>query len=626
MLTALREGAKTSLLLKIVVFGFIGLGVGGLVFMDVQGYFRDGGMGRGNIVEVDNRAVGIQEFDQRLRRAISSQQIPQELAYRFGMPVRIARAIGNELKVQSYAEALGLQPADADVAEKLRVYIDPNKIEGEASSDTLRRVAASVGVSPARFVNVIEHTITRGLVLDAFQAVASINAPSMKAAFAKSGTQSRDIEAIILKNNQQPLKTPQDDSVLKGYYEQNKAKDFSTPEEKTLRYAILDMDDLAKNTSAPTDEEVQSYYNQNSLRFTKPERVLIQQAVVDSQQQATEILNALTDGDLKQAVIDATGNSAPYREEAEFTQDGLPNALGTAIFEDHVDATQLGPIQTAFGYHIVVINERLPESLAELDEVRDDLVKELQQTEVEDAFFAQLDKVEDRANTKIDIATLAQEFDLSLTTLNNIGLDDADKLSLKEGDESAETIFNNMIQQTPGSAGALIPLSDTRYMIAQADISKQQSFKPYEQVKAQVLKAWQLSQQAKDTDDKAFEISRSDKPLSQHGLPVRSFKGLTQTSTLPSDFGAQALQGIFAANIGDKPNRVKNGDTTILFQVTDINFEAGEASISEEAEAELEDAQSGAIIAGLQAYLDSRYKTKINENLIAQTYRADASQ
>lgn len=622
MLTALREGAKNSLLMKIIVFGFIGLGVGGLVLMDVQGFFRDGGLGNRTIVAAGPHQVGIQEFDQRLRRVINEQQIPQELAYRFGFPASVARAVGNELMVQTYADQLGLRPDDASVAEALRRYIDPNRGEDETASETLRRVAASVGVSSNRFIEVVEDTITRGLIIDAYEGSASIINDSLKQAYLKSSAQRRDVEAIYLKDSDQSVQAPEDDAVLKAHYEGIKSAMFAIPQEKQLRYAILDMATFEKKATQPSDEDIQTYYNQNQDRFKKPARVALAQAVVKDEAQAAAIRDAVDAGTaLSEAVQSVTGSNDAFRSSSEFTQSGLPPALGTAVFDQ--DAAVIGPVETAFGFHVALVEARLAEETVPLGDIKDDISKEILSLSVEENFFSLLDRVEDRATQQATLDNLANEFDLDIITITNVKSDQASRLKLKDDDEPAETVFPALYNQNTGEVGPLTALGDTRYLIAETTLTKPESYTPYEAVKSKVLSDWRTTRRAQAGRAKAMEITgAAGKTLRDHGLPVKTYAQLGEYLDPPSPLNQAAMNSIFAAQT-DAITQIRLDDGVLIFNVTNISFATPDPDGTEEALTQLQDVQAAAIVAGLQDYLNDNINIKINQHLLDTLYAPD---
>lgn len=614
MLTALREGAKNSLIMKIIVFGFIGLGVGGLVFADVQGYFRDGGMSSGVVISVNYQEVGLQEFDQRLRRVINEQQVPQEIAYRFGVPVQVARIIGNELMVQAYANKKGLI-ADGDmVAEQLRRYIDPNRTEGESAENTLRRVAASVGVGPNRFIEVIESQVTRGMALDSYEGVAGIMPAELLSAFEKVSNQTRSIETVFLNYADQPVKGEETEEVLQAHYEGIKTRDFAIPEEKTVRFAILDMQARLDAAPEPDDEEITAYYKDNADRFMKPGRVVMTQAVFDTAEDAQAAFDAMQSGKTLESV---SGDN--LRPEGEFTADGLPPALSEAVFGGN--DTMIAPVETAFGHHIARIDQRLAAEPVPLDDIRDDIANEIKSVGVEEAFFSKLDRLEDMAMQGATLDNLASQFELDVQVLENVQPDQSNRLSLNEEDEDATTIFPRVYNQTADQVGDLIPLSDTRYLIAETTISKERSFQPFEQVRAQVRTDWQANRRQQSARDRASEIVFAGQPLSETGEETRVFDALKNEGMPPAPLTEQALAQIFNTSPDSGPQQVMLEDGILLFEITNVAFDAAaeEDSIVDT----LTDAQSAMILEGLQTYLQETIAVKINENLIGRVYAAE---
>ena len=613
MLTALREGAKNSLIMKFIVFGFIGLGVGGLVLMDVQGYFRDGGMSSGIVVSAGHKEVGLQEFDQRLRRVINQQQIPQDIAYRFGFPMQVARSIGNDLMIQSYAGDKGLIADEESVAEQLRRYVDPNRAEGESAEQTLRRVAASVGVGPNRFIEVIEDQVTRQIILDAYEKTAAITPPELLQAYGKASRQKRSINTLFLAYDSQKVKGEENEEVLKAHYESMKGTDFSIPQEKTLRYAILDMQTALDAAPEPETAEITAYYRQNIDRFTKPRRILMTQAVFDQEDAAIQAFDRLSAGESLEEIAEDH-----LRPQGEFTSDGLPPALSAAVFDS--EEMLIAPVETAFGFHIARIDERIAEAEIPLDEIKEDIAKEIRSLTVEEEFFAELDRLEDIAGQEATLDTLAGQFSLSIQTLDKVKPDQSSRLTLQEEDEPAETVFPQIYNQPEGKAGDLIPLADTRYLIAETAISKQLSFQPYEQVRGKVIADWRASRRQQAARDRAREITASGQALSETGEKTRAVNNLEEGQTPPAPLNEQALNTVFAAVPNSGPQQIALDKGILLFEISDISFADADDADQEEIAETLQETQAQAVLAGLQNYLKAVTTVKINSNLIERMY------
>ena len=142
-----------------------------------------------------------------------------------------------------------------------------------------------------------------------------------------------------------------------------------------------------------TDEQVQEAFAEREAQG-QYERATVRHILVDTEDQAQDVLARLEDGEdfgaLAEELSTDTGSGA---------QGG---ALGTAPrgtyvpeFEEVVwdDATPLGevqgPVETQFGFHLIIVDDR---ERLELADVEDQLREELQGASVQPAFTAFLDE------------------------------------------------------------------------------------------------------------------------------------------------------------------------------------------------------------------------------------------
>ena len=83
MLGSLREGSSARII-KIVALGFVLLGVSGMIFMDVGGFFR-GGMSDTTLARIGRTKIDVQSFERTASPAVRQQNMSMAEAYRFGL-------------------------------------------------------------------------------------------------------------------------------------------------------------------------------------------------------------------------------------------------------------------------------------------------------------------------------------------------------------------------------------------------------------------------------------------------------------------------------------------------------------------------------------------------------------
>ncbi|MBK0325771.1 peptidylprolyl isomerase [Rhodobacteraceae bacterium F11138] len=107
--------------------------------------------------------------------------------------------------------------------------------------------------------------------------------------------------------------------------------------------------------------------------------------LVETKEEANAIKAKLDEGAefAETAKLKSTGPSGPEGGQLGWFSDGMM----VPEFQDAVSAMEPGqvsdPVQTQFGWHVIMLNDSRKKSAPELDEVRDELLAELRQKEVE---------------------------------------------------------------------------------------------------------------------------------------------------------------------------------------------------------------------------------------------------
>ena len=131
-----------------------------------------------------------------------------------------------------------------------------------------------------------------------------------------------------------------------------------------------------------SDEEVETYYNENQAQFEAPEQVCARHILVETEEEAQSILQELEGGtdfaEIAQERSTDPGSGAQGGDLGCFTQDRMVAPFAEAAFNASVDEV-VGPVETQFGYHVIKVYERREAGAQPLDEVRDSVRQQLQE-------------------------------------------------------------------------------------------------------------------------------------------------------------------------------------------------------------------------------------------------------
>lgn len=128
-------------------------------------------------------------------------------------------------------------------------------------------------------------------------------------------------------------------------------------------------------------EEVEAYYEAQQDEFTTGEQACARHILVDDVATADEVLSALEDGG-DFAELAAEYSTGPTGESGGdlgcFERGQMVPPFEEAAFTAEI-GTPVGPVETQFGQHVILVSERTEATVQPLEEVRGQIVAQLEQ-------------------------------------------------------------------------------------------------------------------------------------------------------------------------------------------------------------------------------------------------------
>jgi len=152
------------------------------------------------------------------------------------------------------------------------------------------------------------------------------------------------------------------------------------------------------------DEEVEKYYETNKDNFTEKEQVHLFNILVKTEEEAQNVLEQLKAGEdfSEIAKTKSTGPSAAQGGDLGYV------AKGTIIpeIEEVIFALELEElsevVKTDFGFHILKINEKKPETVKTLEEVKEEILQTLLPDKQKEAFENLLEELKGKVEIEIN--------------------------------------------------------------------------------------------------------------------------------------------------------------------------------------------------------------------------------
>ncbi len=147
-----------------------------------------------------------------------------------------------------------------------------------------------------------------------------------------------------------------------------------------------------------SEEEIEKFYNDYKENFQRPEMLNASHILVDSEEKANEIVEEIKNGlSFEDAAMKYS--SCPSKEQGgnlgEFGKGQMVPEFENAAF-DMGEGEISGPVKSQFGYHIIKLNEKLPESLSTMEEVHEEIKNQIVRMKQQDKYMNKVNELTEK--------------------------------------------------------------------------------------------------------------------------------------------------------------------------------------------------------------------------------------
>ncbi|MCI4431913.1 MAG: peptidylprolyl isomerase [Burkholderiales bacterium] len=419
---------------RVLQFALVLLIFPSFVFFGIQGYSRFAGGENTKVATVAGQGITQAEWDATHREQIERvrRQMPDVDTRLFDTPQMKAQALESLVRdrvIQAAVRAANLYTSDERL---LRIFSTEPELaflrnpDGSVNPNAL----AAQGMSSEQLAERLRQDLTRkqvlaGLSSSAF-APAAATASALDAMF-----QQREVQLQRFDPKDYLAKVNPSDAELEAYYKNPaNAAQFQAAEKASVEYLVLDIEGVKKGLNVP-EEELRSYYNENTARFTTPEERRASHILIKAEKSASAEIRAKAKAKAESLLEEATKKGASFAELARKNSDDPGSAerggdldffaRGNMVkpFEDAAFALKAGEtsgvVESDFGYHIIRVTAVRGGEKKSFEAVRaeieDERKKQLAQKEFAEKAVAFSNMVEDQSDS---LAPAAQKFKLEV--------------------------------------------------------------------------------------------------------------------------------------------------------------------------------------------------------------------
>jgi peptidyl-prolyl cis-trans isomerase D len=511
-------------------------------------------------VKIRREAVS-QQFDRVIRsmQPLFNNRLDRDQARQIGLLDRAVDQLISEALLQQETQKLGIIATDDVVRHAIQT--DPNfqGPDGKFDRNRFERILAGSELSEQGYVELLRRDLTAGQLIGAVSTAVDVPQILTETLYRQRNERRVAEVAVVAVDAKAEIPAPEE-NVLKDWYEVHKDQ-FQAPEYRAVSIAVLSPEVLAKDIQV-TDEEIASEYQARKDTISRPERRDLVQVVTNDEATAKRIEERVHGGaDLATAAQEA-GAPAPV-ELGLVEVNSLPGSVGDAAFAAAA-GTITNPVQSPLGWHIVQVRKIEPGATPSLEDVKEQLRHDIAMHKATDQIAVLANEFEDAlagGATLEDAAKKVGATTRKIEATDHSGHDPQGKQI--PGLENSAPILNATFATETGTESSLGELENGGYFMVRVDGVTPAQPRPFDQVKNQVLAAWQKEERGHRAEASAKALA--DKVNGGADFTAAAAEaGTTVKSTAPLLRSEAAAEAGLAPEATAKLFALKQGETAVV--------------------------------------------------------------
>ena len=383
------------------------------------------------------------------------------------------------------AGELGLSVGDEEVARQVRATSSFQGIDGNFDRAGYELALDRAGYTVEEFEETIREDVSRSILQSAI--IGGLTMPDAYVEIMVAyQTETRDftLARVTETDLTAGLAAPTDEE-LQEYYDENGLR-FERPELRRISYAWI-TPDMIMDQMEVSEEALRELYDERIEEYVQPERRLLERLVFPTQEEAEAARAALDAGETDyDALVEDRGLTLDDVDLGEVGPDDLSDAAAAAIFAD-AESEIIGPLDSRFGPALFRINAVLDATEVPFEDAAQDLRVELSEEAARRAIDAMIDDLDDRLAGGATLEELAEETDMQFGTID--WFDGVDS-----GIAAYDAFTDAALAAQDGDFPELLQLSDGGQFALRLDEVVPPAIPPLDEITDEVAEAWRATQ------------------------------------------------------------------------------------------------------------------------------------
>ena len=579
MLKSMRSSAKSAPMKIFLVMLAIGFAMWG-----IDDVFRNVGSNDAAIKAGDYEISALeaaQDFDRTRRAYLPGANNAEAIGQ--GLLGDVLNGLARRAVYAAEAERLGLTVTRE--MEKEYIASEPAFKDQNGQFNLLRFQDAlnRAGLNEESYIEYIRQDLNSGQLLSAMLPGISYS-DSLSERIGQWRLERRVIDYVTIKVDVKGAPVPSD-AELDAWYADNKDI-YKSPDLRAVTALVLSPEALLASVTVD-DAEIRTAYDNQIDQYRDPERRTLRQMIFADDTKVQDAVSAIKGGEnFNNVAENALGLSEDDTLLGALTRDDLTEELAEPSF--NAGAGELiGPIKTALGSHLILVEEITPEQVVSFDDVSKDIEENLKREKAIDLVYQRVGALEDSLASGATFEETAKSTGAELVQINGLDRSGNDIDGQPIDGIAGDTKFRQSVWTAAiGEVGLVEETNADTFFVLRVDSEDASAERPLADVKDRVVADMRRENAMTTARDQA-EGMVSDQDLAKSakaaGLSVATSPAMRRDGV---NFDHTAARLIATKAFGLDPNvldYIETGEEVVVLRVTDVQAADAEA-LAEETE------------------------------------------
>ncbi len=385
-------------------------------------------VGSQNVATVGDTDVSAQRYysavqnrAQTLQQQFGAQFSIDQIISMMRLEDQILQQLIAQASVTQHLKDLGMRATDGQVAKDLLDIEAFTLPDGRFSEEMMNTSLRSAGITEKELFDDIRDNISRTYLLESLTTNKMASESAAKVLYSYQAERRRATMINIQASDVSGVSAPTDEEI-QAYYDENKSA-YMTPERRSYRYMLITPEQFMDKVSID-EAQLLNAYNATIGEYVKPEKRALQQVFFTDKAIADTFLQLVNAGtDFAEAASTVTNFSSDEinlgdfsKEEAANTYDSNTADLLFSLAENNTTDV----IEANDGFNIFKVTSITPATSRSFEEVKPEIEAIYKQDEAIGLMIDSYNTIDNELADDPDLARIANENNLSLATVSGV--------------------------------------------------------------------------------------------------------------------------------------------------------------------------------------------------------------